>query len=141
VTATLVQSRQLVRTQPYAAQRTFGDYVLANSSTLSTFFDLAIVVTDTNQLLNTDQLGQPTVGPYLDVSVLMTTAGVLDIQIAIDLGAGGWTSMLAAPLAVVANVPLFVSGLRIPARGVSTVLANNSGSSATVQFGAFVRSN
>jgi len=140
--ATPLQGRQLVRAQPYGAQKVFVQSVVANTAILEAGFDLAIVLTDRNQFaIPADPSQRPAaVGPYLDATVRADQAGNLDVFIVIDNG-GPAFSMLGGALAVVANVPTIISMLRIPARYVVVQYQNTGGVNATADFGCYIRSN
>lgn len=139
---TVIQARSLVRAQPYGAQVTYIQSPVANPGGLEASFDLAVVITEPAQFEsgNFGTTTIPAVGPYLDMTVFSTGIGTVDIQVAIDYGAST-ESILAAPLAVAANVMFVISALRIPARFVNASFTNTSGGAVTVDFGAFIRSN
>lgn len=131
-----VQSRQLVRAQPYGTQNEFSALVIANGDTVVYDYDIATVITDRNQLLVTAPNALPSVGPYLDLQVLMSGIGTVDI-ITIPTG----FSMITGPLAVAADTPFIISMLRVPASFVSVYIRNTSGGNVTVSGGVYIRSN
>lgn len=136
-----LQTRRLVRAQPYGTQVTFIQETVANGATLSAVFDVSIVVADRNQLSAggpADAL--PSVGPNLDVALFSDGIGTLDIQLAID-GGGSFYSALVAPLAVPASQLLPVNMFRVSGRFVNVEFTNTSGGPVDVDFGAYMRSN
>jgi hypothetical protein len=140
---TSLQTRTLVRAQPYGTQVTFVQHVTANNAVLEASFDLALVITDRNQLFPPTTLsdtGIPSVGPYLDVMVSSDQIGTLDVLVQVDTGAFA-KSLLAAIIPVAAGTPVFITMLRIPARYVYVDYKNTSGVSATTDFGSYLRSN
>jgi hypothetical protein len=140
MTSTL-QSRQLVRSQPYGTQKVYIQQIVANNGVLEASFDISVVIADRNQLAaQASVTGVASVGPYLDVMVLSDVIGTVDILFQVDNG-GLARSVLAAPLPVAAGTVLTVSGLRVTARYVYVDYTNTSGGNATTDFGCFMRSN
>lgn len=136
-----LQSRQLVRAQPYRTQKQFSQQVVAAAG-LTAIFDVSLVVSDRNQLgAGNVALSLPSVGPWLDCVVRADQIGTIDILVAI--GATGFSlySILPAPLPIVAGTLLVVaSGLRITGRYIEVAYVNTSANTANVELGAFVGS-
>lgn len=138
--ASTIQARQVVRAQPYGTQITFVAAVVPDTDTLSATFDIQVIIADRNQAALGVINALQSVGPYLDVMVFSTGIGTIDVTISVDTG-GGFRSMLVAPIAVAVSVMTTINQLRIPARYGNVTFTNTSGGDATVDFGAYVRSN
>lgn len=136
-----VQGRQGVfRAQPYGAQQTYIDEPVADQEFLLAVFDIAIVVTDPNQYEDSATAAIQAVGPYLDAVVVSDSIGTVDVAVMVD-GGGTFYSILPAPLALSANQPLVINGLRVPGRFIRVSYQNTSGGAAITDFGAYMRSN
>jgi hypothetical protein len=132
-------ARQLVKPLPSAAQFETTNGALANNGTIQVAYDVALAVSDRNQLTGAVPAG-PTpriaIGPLLDVVVFSSGAGTLLVQYAV----GGGSYRDVAPIGVPASLLTNISGLRITARFVLVTFTNTSGGAVAVEFGAYVRS-
>jgi hypothetical protein len=134
-------TRELVRPLPSSAQSETVNAALANAGTIQVAYDVALVVTDRNQLGGGAAPGAPTprfaIGPLLDVVVFSSAVGTLLIEYGVAGGSYHPLSNSAVPASTLVNI----SGLRITARFVRITFTNTSGGNAAVEFGAYVRSN
>jgi hypothetical protein len=138
---TPVLSRELVRVLPASSQRTFVTN-LGNGASLVAEYDVAIRVTDPNQLLvgAAPSAGTivPAIGPWLDAVVFSLGVGTLLVEYAVDNTASYRTLSSSA---VPASTLLNIAGLRITARFCRITFTNTSGAAAVTEFGAYVRNN
>lgn len=135
-----IPARNLVRSVPFAAQKTYLQSSVLNNGTLSVIFDIALVTTDPNQFANQTSVSSlPTVGPILDALLVSNHIGTLDVLVAVDAG-GTFYSILAAPQPIAANIPGQINGLRVPGRYVELLYTNTSGVTALTDFGGYMRS-
>lgn len=140
--ASLYLSRQLVRVMPFGTDKTFVNGAAGAGSTFVAEFDVALVITDANQLLTGAFPGgaqpQSAVGPLLDAVAFTTGAGGGSIltEYAVDRGAA---YRAFSPIAVASATLINISGLRITARFVRVTFTNVT-AGATVEFGVYVRS-
>jgi hypothetical protein len=140
--ATAYLSRELVRFIPFAAQRTFVNAALGNGATFVAEFDVALRVSDVNQLLTGAFPGGGTqppvaVGPFLDALAFSAGAGSITVDYAVDRDCS--YRQIAATV-VPAGTATNISGLRITGRFVRITYTNTSGGAALAEFGAYVRS-
>jgi hypothetical protein len=139
--ASVAQAREITRSIPFCAQKTFPTASLANNGTLVAEFDLATRVTDPNQFSagGAPSVGTiiPAIGPYLDALAFSVGAGSILVEFAVDLGCSYRT---IATSAVPANTATNVSGLRVTGRFVRVTYTNTSGAGANTEFGAYIRS-
>jgi hypothetical protein len=152
---TPVQARELVRTVPFCAQRTYANLQLGPSGVIQVQWDVADGITDVGQLLvgNYPGAGGAAVplphatGPYLDAAAFIvaafdvTDSALLTVEYAIDRGClfRLVTPGTAVPFGTFVNI----SGLRITARFVRVTLTNQSAvglHTLNVDFGVYVRS-
>lgn len=150
---TPVQARELVRSVPFCAQRTFAGLVLAPGDAQVVEWDVAQGITDVGQLLTGAYPGiggaaaplPHATGPLLDAAVFSTAtavgeAGLLTVEYAIDQGC---TFHLVTPGTAVPDLTFVnISGLRITGRFVRVSLSNPAANTdtLTVEFGVYVRS-
>jgi hypothetical protein len=136
-----IPARQLVRSEPFSAQKTFVQSSVAAAGTLSIIFDIASVTTDPTQLQSGVVASSlPTVGPTLDALIVSDHIGTLDVLAAVDVGAA-FISILPAPIAMGTGLPVQINGLRTPGRYIELLYTNTSGATALTDFGAYMRSN
>jgi hypothetical protein len=134
--------RTLVRNIPFAAQKTFVNAALANGGTMVAEFDIALAVSDQNQLLAGAFPGitnpPKAIGPFLDAVGFSVGAGRIDVEYAVDLGC---SYRFAMPGTIVpANTLTNISGLRITGRFVRITYTNTSGAPQNTEFGVYIRS-
>jgi hypothetical protein len=152
---TPVQARELVRSVPFCAQKTYAALVLnplgGAGDSVSVEWDIAQGITDAGQLLTGAfpgaVAGAPhATGPYLDAAVYSTatvagSAALLTVEYAIDRGCA---YRLVTPGTAVPDLTFVnISGLRITGRFVRVTLENQdavAGHTITVEFGVYVRS-
>lgn len=141
--ASLYLSRQLVRSHPFASQRTFRNTNMGAAATMVAAFDVGLGVTDQNQFLTPATLPSgdttlPAVGPFLDALVFCTGAGGGNIlvEMAVDYTC---SYRQIATTGVASSVGVNISGLRITGRFVRVTFTNVT-AGATVEFGVYVRS-
>jgi hypothetical protein len=135
-----IQPRILVRSVPFGAQVTYVAHITPAAGTLTAVFDVSRVVCDPNQLQAGVIDSLPTVGPTLDAFVVQDHIGTLDVLVAVDAGASFY-SILAAPIAIAALIPVQINGLRTPGRYIKLVYTNTSGANSSGDFGSYMRSN
>ena len=139
--ATPLIAKQLVRSLPFAAQRTFRTAVLATAGTHVAEWDVGRRITDPGQFLAGAFPGAAivpvAVGPNLDALWFSDQAGLVTVEYAVDQGCAYRTLFQSV---VGANVPGNISGLRITGRFTRVTYLNNSGVNALVEFGVYVRS-
>src|SRR5215813_6388724 len=127
-------TRELVRPLPSAAQFENVNAALGNGATIQVAYDVALVVTDRNQLGGGAAPGTPTprfaIGPLLDVVVFSSGIGTLLIEYGVAGGSYRQLSSTAVPASTLVNI----SGLRITARFVRITFTNTSGGAAAVEF-------
>lgn len=142
-----VQSRELNRIIPFAAQKTFRNAALANGGTMIAAFDVGLVVSDVNQFIGAAEnpannpsadATQFAIGPLLDALAFSDQIGSIVVEFAVDYTC---SYRAIATTAVPANVATNISGLRITGRFVRVTYTNTSGVAALVEFGVYVRSN
>jgi len=141
---TPIISRELVRSIPFAAQKTFNAPAtakLANAGTFVAEFDLSLPVTDANQFLTGAFPGannpQIAVGPNLDAMWFSDQAGQVVIEYAADLSCA---YRVVNTSLVVANAFGNYSGTRVTGRFVRVTYTNNSGAASQTEFGVYIRS-
>jgi len=156
---TPVQARELVRTVPFCAQKTYAGpagvapLILAPAGAIAVQWDVAAGITDASQLLLGDYPGAGgaavplphATGPFLDAAVYSTavTAGeaaLLTVEYAIDRGCA---FHLVTPGTAVPDLTFVnISGLRITGRFVRVTLTNPATNThnLTVEFGVYIRS-
>jgi hypothetical protein len=140
--ASLYLSRQLVRVMPFAAQKTFVNNAAGAGSTFVAEFDVALEVTDGNQLLGGAFPGgarpQSAIGPLLDAVCFDTGAGgaTILIEYAVDQGA---TYRTFNTTVVAQSTLTNVAGLRVTARFARITFTNVTAAS-TIECGAWIRS-
>lgn len=134
-------TRELVRPLPSSAQSETVNAALGNGATIQVAFDVALVVTDRNQLGVGAAPGTPTpriaIGPLCDVVVFSSGVGTLIIEYGVAGGSYRQLSSTGVPASTLVNI----SGLRVTARFVRVTFTNTSGGNAAVEFGAYIRSN
>jgi len=152
---TPVQARELTRSIPFCAQRTFAALDIAPAGAIQVQWDVADGITDVNQLLvgNYPGAGGAAVplphatGPFLDAAVWSVAGtageqGLLTVEYSIDRGCP--FRLVTPGTAVPDQVFVNISGLRITGRFVRVTLANNNVAGAAhhlvVDFGVYVRS-
>lgn len=142
-----VQSRELNRIIPFAAQRTFRNAALGIGGTMIAAFDIGLVVTDFSQFIGgtinaaLNPSADPTqfaIGPFLDALAFSAGAGTILVEYAVD-----YTALYRAfsTSVVPASVATNISGLRITGRFVRVTYTNTSGAPQLTEFGVYVRSN
>jgi hypothetical protein len=139
--AAVAQARELTRTIPFCAQKTFPTASLANNGTLVAEFDLATRVTDLNQFAagGAPSGGTiiPAIGPFLDALAFSVVAGTILVEFAVDTGT---SYRQIALVAVPANTATNISGLRVTGRFARVTYTNTSGGAGNTEFGAYIRS-
>lgn len=133
-------TRQLVKPLPSAAQFESVVAALANNGTIQVAYDVALAVTDRNQLGALAVPAGPTpriaIGPLLDVVVFASGAGTILVQLGVAGGSYRDLGSTGVPAGILTNI----SGLRVTARFVLITFTNTSGAASAVEFGAYVRS-
>jgi hypothetical protein len=142
--ASLYLSRQLVRVMPFAAQKTFVNAAAGANQTFVAEFDVALLVTDANQMLAgalpSGGAIQFAIGPLLDAICFDAGAGgaTILIEYAVDRGAG---YRQFSSTAVPANTLTNIAGLRVTARFVRVTFTNITGAPPSlIECGAWIRS-
>ena len=142
-------SRELVRSQPFRAQRTFNVAALAAAGTLIAAFDIGLAVTDVNQFIGgvedptLNPSADPTqhaIGPWLDAMAYSDQNGTITVEYAVDYTCSYRQMFLTA---VVATVPINIAGLRITGRFTRITFTNTPlvpATDAAVEFGVWVGS-
>jgi hypothetical protein len=142
-----IQSRELNRIIPFAAQRTFRNAALGAGATMIAAFDVGLVVTDFNQFIGgtinaaNNPSADPTqfaIGPLLDALAFSAGAGSILVEYAVDYTC---SYRAIATTIVPATVATNISGLRVTGRFVRVTYTNTSGGAALVEFGVYLRSN
>ncbi len=132
--------RQLVKPLPSAAHFETVNAALGPAGTIQVAYDVALAVTDRNQLGLGAVPGTPTariaIGPFLDVVAFSNQTGTIRVE----YGVAGGSYRELAVTAVPANILTNISGLRITARFVRITYTNTAAVAALVEFGAYVRS-
>ena len=144
--ASPVLSRELVRTLPFRAQRTFRSAALAAGGTLVAAFDIGLAVTDPAQFIGgvenaalnpSADLTQHAVGPWLDWLAFSDQNGSIAVDYAVDYTCAYRNAFLTA---LTATVLVNASGLRITGRFVRVTYTNTAAVPALVEFGVYVGS-
>ena len=150
---TPVQARELVRSVPFCAQKTYVLAAIATDGSRTVEWDVAAGITDVDQLLTGAYPGAAVpinhaTGPFLDAAVYVTggtagESGLLTVEYAIDRGCAYRlvTPGTAVPIATFVNI----SGLRITARFIRVTLFGTAAGLGThdltgIEFGVYVRS-
>lgn len=131
--------RNLVKPLPSAAQFEQVSAALAAGGTIEVAFDVALAITDRNQL---GVLAAPAptprvaIGPFLDVVAFSAQNGTILVSYAVAGGSYRELGTTAVPATILTNI----SGLRVTARFVRVRYTNTSAVAALVEFGVYVRS-
>jgi hypothetical protein len=140
--ASLYLSRQLVRVMPFATQKTFVNTNALGGTTFIAEFDVALVVTDANQLLAgafpSGARPQSAIGPFLDAVCFDTGLGGATILIEYAVDQGALYRQLNTSV-VPQNTLTNISGLRVTARFVRVTFTNVTFGS-TIECGVWLRS-
>lgn len=140
--AGLYLSRQLTRVMPFATQKTFVNGAAGAGATFVAEFDVALAVTDANQLLTgtfpSGARPQSAIGPLLDAVCFDAGAGgaTILIEYAVDQGASYRSFNTSV---VPQNTLTNIAGLRITARFVRVTFTNVTAGSL-IEAGVWIRS-